>query len=212
MQIILGNKNYSSWSLRGWLALRKAALDFDEKMLSLNLSDFNQQIYQLGGAGRVPMVIDGDLAVWDSLAIIEYASEKGRSLWPSNQKRRAIARSVCAEMHSGFMALRSACPMNCRAEGRTVTIDSATQSDIDRIESLWSQLITEYRGPFLMGDFSAADIMFAPIVSRFKTYGIRLNEDCTAYCERILMDEDVQRWYRDALQETEIVEEDEAGV
>ncbi len=212
--LVIGNKNYSSWSLRGWLALRKAGADFEEEWLPLDTPEFAERIGRLSPTGRVPVLRDGELTVWDSLAIAEYANERwaaGRLL-PENQQLRAQARAAMAEMHSGFPELRARMPMNCRAVQRQVPIDTALQRDIDRICSLWTTCLARHGGPWLFGSFSLADAMFAPVVIRFSNYQVELPEPALAYMGTVLADADVVAWMEAGRLEPEIVEADEAGV
>ncbi|MEE4191978.1 MAG: glutathione S-transferase family protein [Halieaceae bacterium] len=212
--LVIGNKNYSSWSLRGWLALRKAGVDFEEEWLPLDTEEFAERICSLSPTGRVPALREGDQVVWDSLAIGEYVNERwaaGRLL-PEDLELRAQARAVMAEMHSGFSELRARMPMNCRAEQRQIPIDGTLQADIDRICSLWSTCLARHGGPWLFGDFSLADAMYAPVAIRFSNYQVELPEPVLAYMGTVLSDPDVVAWMEAGRAEPEIVEADEAGV
>ena len=213
--LVIGNKNYSSWSLRGWLAMRKAGVDFEERRLPLDTPTFEAEISALSPSRRVPVLWDGDLCVWDSLAIGEYVNERwadGRLL-PADRALRARARSLCAEMHAGFPALRSDMPMNCRATGRKVPMSAALEADIRRIVELWSQarVASDKRGPWLLGDFSLADAMYAPVAFRFQTYGVTVPDVARDYMHTVFEDTDIRAWVEAALAETEVVEADEAG-
>jgi glutathione S-transferase len=214
--LVTGNKNYSSWSLRGWLALRKAGVEFEERRLPLDTPTFEAEIGALSPSRRVPVLWDGDLCVWDSMAIGEYANERwaGGRLLPADLGQRARARSLCAEMHAGFPALRSDMPMNCRASGRVVPMSTALEADIQRIIELWSAAREAHgnRGPWLMGGFSLVDAMYAPVAFRFQTYGVTVPDIVRGYMETVFDDVDVREWVAAALAETEIVEADEAGV
>ena len=213
-QLIIGNKNYSSWSLRPWLALCKAGIEFEEIYIPLYSGGFKQRLLEYSPAGKVPIYLDGDTAVWDSLAIAEHLAENSPELWPSDPGQRAEARSISAEMHSGFAALRGAMPMNCRGVGRTIHQDQAITDDINRIQAIWSQCRTRNAasGPWLYGQFSNADAMYAPVVSRFNTYGITGSSAVNDYIQTVLKDPDMQRWYRAAEAESEIIEASEVGV
>lgn len=215
MKLVIGNKNYSSWSLRAWLLLKEAGLEFEEIQLSLDTATFPKQVAAYSPAGRVPVLIIDDETVWDSLAIAETVAERwpGKQLWPSNPAARAHARSISAEMHGGFLPLREAMPMNCRAMGRKVTITDEVAKDIDRVFAIWSDCRRRYAadGSWLFGNFSIADAMFAPVVLRFRTYGINLSESAGVYPQRLLESPALQDWLLASESETEVITEDEAG-
>ena len=213
MKLIIGNKNYSSWSLRAWLLLAAFDLNFEEVLESLRQPGLTERLARYSPTARVPVLIDSELTVWDTLAICEYVSEKylaGKG-WPANEALRAEARAVCAEMHSGFIGLRSELPMNCRAL-RTVDMSAATKQDIARIDSIWAHCMRDYDGPFLFGDFSIADCFYAPVVLRFQTYGVDLSEAASQYQSFMLKHDAINKWVAAGKAETEIVPEDEAGV
>lgn len=213
--LVIGNKNYSSWSLRAWLAMRKAGVAFEERRLPLDTPTFAAEIGSLSPSRRVPALWDGDLCIWDSLAIGEYVNERWADggLLPADPARRALARSLCAEMHAGFPALRAAMPMNCRATGRQVAMTAELGADIDRILTLWSQARDSGAGagPWLMGDFSLVDAMYVPVAFRFRTYGVAVTDTARAYMDALEEDADIRAWVDAALAETEVVEADEAG-
>ena len=214
MKLIIANKNYSSWSLRGWLALEAFDVPFEEVKLPLFTDTFYDTLAQYTPVKKVPVLVDGDLSVWDSLAIAEYVNEtylNGKG-WPKDASARAIARSTVAEMHCGYTAVRSTMPMNCRAR-RRVEITDAVRKDIAAIEAIWGAQRLEYaaHGDYLFGEFSMADVFFAPVVFRFMTYGVELSEAARAYQQTMLAHPAMKRWLADALAETEVVEEDEAG-
>lgn len=213
--LVIGNKNYSSWSLRAWLALRKAGVHFEEKRLALDTPEFEQEIGHYSPTRRVPVLIDDKRVVWDSLAICEYVSENMDEghMWPRNFAERAWARSISAEMHSGFAALRQQMPMNARATGRSVPMTPELEADIQRIDSIWAECRQKHsdQGPWLFGYFTAADAMYAPVALRFNTYGVKLTEMADAYVQHVLSDADVQSWMADAAEETEVVDADERG-
>lgn len=211
--LVIGNKNYSSWSLRGWLTLRKAGVDFEELRLPLDTKEFEERIVSLSPTGRVPVLHDGERVVWDSLAIAEYANERWAdgSLLPADEGVRAQARAIMAEMHAGFSDLRARMPMNCRAEQRRVAIDASLQADIDRICSLWSTCLARHGGPWLFGGFSLADAMYAPVAIRFANYQVALPEAALAYMATVLADPDIVIWMEAGRAESEIVDADEAG-
>ena len=200
LTLIIGNKNLSSWSLRPWLVLRHLGLEFQEVKLALDTPQFKAAIARYSGAGRVPVLMDGDLAIWDSLAIAEYANEKcsGKG-WPSDDALRAQARAVSAEMHSGFAALRQCWPMKA-AERLHVALNSEAAADVARIDELWQSCLAN-RGPWLFGEYSIADAMYAPVVLRFNTYGANVSDVASAYMRRVLDDPHLREWLSDAQKE-----------
>ena len=201
--LLIGSKNYSSWSLRPWIFLRKAAFEFTEQVVHFDASGYQAQIAALSPSRRVPLLIDEGVKIWDSLAICEYAAEStGRGL-PSDREARARARSVAAEMHSGFQALRDECPMNVRAKDRRVPQTPELQADVARIDAIWSGCRKAYgsAGRWLFGDFSIADAMFAPVFFRFQTYGAPLSPASQTYLDHVLQDPDLRDWQDAALKE-----------
>ncbi|MEO9530642.1 glutathione S-transferase family protein [Roseibium sp.] len=180
LELFIGNKNYSSWSFRPWIALTHKRIPFRENLVPFDFEAGNPDFAAFSPSRKVPVLKDGDLTVWDSLAILEYAAElfPETGLWPESGAARATARSVSAEMHSGFAALREACPMNMRRERTALAVDDAVKSDIARIVDIWSDCLNVSGGPFLFGEFTIADAMYAPIVSRFDSY--RLSDDAVA--------------------------------
>lgn len=212
MKLIIGNKNYSSWSLRPWLLLTAFHIEFDEIQESLLQERIKDRLGKHSPSSKVPVLVDGDLTVWDSLAICEYISEKYLSGggWPAQEVLRAEARAVCAEMHAGFMNVRGEMPMNCRAL-RRVVLSEAAQSEVARIDSIWSECMGKHNGPWLFGRFSIADCFFAPVALRFKTYGVWVSEHSRGYQSSLLNHDAVNNWVDAAKLETEIVPEDEAG-
>jgi glutathione S-transferase len=216
MKLIIGNKNYSSWSLRPWLLLSAFDVPFDEIRIPLYTKDTHAILAKYTGAGKVPVLHDQDIIVWDSLAICEYVSEQyldGRG-WPANVAARAEARSCCAEMHSGFFTLREYMPMNCRANNRRVKMTPDLEKDIARIDALWAGLRKKYAsdGPWLFGGFSIADCMFAPVAFRFNTYRTEMPEACGRYVKQVLQHPKVTQWLADAVKEPETIENSEVGV
>jgi glutathione S-transferase len=214
MTLVIGNKNYSSWSLRPWLVLKAKGLAFEEEVVPLSTPEFRSRLAQITPAGRVPVLLDGAITVWDSLAIIEYLNDRhdAARVWPSETAARAHARCIAAEMHSGFTALRSAMPMNCRRDLRgRVAMTDALQADIDRIAAIWRETRAEHGagGPFLFGGFTAADAMFAPVASRFRTYGVELDTVAAEYRDAILEMPEMREWYEAAAAEPWTVEDDE---
>ena len=214
-KLIIGNKNYSSWSLRAWLLLKEADIEFDEHRIVLDTDTAAEEMAAFSPAGRVPILQLGDLTVWDSLAIAETVAERWpeKQLWPADPDERAIARSISAEMHSGFPRLRECMPMNCRAMGRIVPLPDELGRDIDRVIAIWADCHRKFgdRGGWLFGDFSIADAMFAPVVLRLRTYGINLPESAGFYPHRLLESKAMQAWLAAAECETEVIEADEKG-
>jgi glutathione S-transferase len=201
--LILGSKNYSSWSLRPWLFLRKVGFQFQEHLIHFDAPDYRAQILSYSPSARVPLLFDGELKIWDSLAICEYAAESTQFGLPKLRAARAVARSVAAEMHSGFQALRDECPMNVRARDRCVAPTAALQTDIARIDALWSDCRARFgsSGAWLFGDFSLADAMFAPVLFRFQTYGAALSPVSAQYLAHGLADPLMRQWQDDSSQE-----------
>ncbi len=214
LRLICGNRNYSSWSLRAWLCLQKAACEADELVLPMDTPEFTQRIGELSPTRRVPVLWIGEEWVWDSLAIAETVNERfaqGR-LWPRAPELRALGRSMAAEMHSGFPALREALPMNCRAKDRAVLIDDATRGDIARVCSLWEQALERTGGDsWLLGDWSIVDAMFAPVAIRFRGYALDLPTSARRYVQLWLDDPDLQRWLKLAEAEPWRIEHEEVG-
>ncbi|WP_231408531.1 glutathione S-transferase family protein [Ralstonia solanacearum] len=213
MKLVIGNKNYSSWSLRPWLLARQAGIPFEEIRLRLGSEGFAAEIHRYSPAGRVPVLVDGDITVWDSLAICETLAERfpRARLWPEDPKARAHARSICAEMHAGFANLRSQMPMNVTAMLPGLGWNVAVQSDVDRIAQIWTELRQKYaaEGPFLFGHFTVADAFYAPVVSRFATYGVRLPESAKNYADHILNLPAMQEWIEGARGERDFLADDE---
>lgn len=209
LKLVIGNKNYSSWSMRPWVVMTAFGIPFEEVRISLGRPDTTMRIAQHSVAGRVPVLIAGETTVWDSLAICEYLDEQfpEKAMWPHDVAARATARSICAEMHSGFTGLRSAMWMNIRAsfpgKGRT----PEAQADIGRICEIWEDCLT-CSGPhrFLFGNFSIADAYFAPVVMRFRTYGVWLAPALQAYMERVIAHPAVAQWMKEAVEEADRME------
>ncbi|NOX70954.1 MAG: glutathione S-transferase family protein [Gammaproteobacteria bacterium] len=214
-KLVIGNKNYSSWSLRAWLMLAESDIDFEEHRICLDTPEFAAQITAFSAAAKVPVLMLDEQPVWDTLAIGETLAERWPDtlLWPEDSVARAHARSISAEMHAGFFALRDAMPMNCRAMGRKVTLADDVVADIDRVFAIWSDCRRRYgdEGDWLFGRFCIADAMFAPVVLRFRTYGINLPASATAYPARLLESPALQNWLAAAESEIEVVDQDEAG-
>ncbi|MFV2092697.1 MAG: glutathione S-transferase family protein [Hyphomicrobiales bacterium] len=212
-KLIIGNKNYSSWSMRGWLALAMTGETFEEVMVPLDQGDTKARILSFSPAGKVPTLIDGEVTVWDSLAIIEYLHEKhgDAGLWPSDGAARAYARSICAEMHSGFVSLRSSMPMNMRRLIGPRPPDDAVNADIERICAIWRRSRARYgvSDKFLFGEFSAVDAMFAPVVSRFETYDVQVGPLEKSYMEAVLTCDLYCQWREGAMREEWVIDADE---
>ena len=213
LHLIIGNKNYSSWSLRPWMALSMAGIPFRETVIPLDTPETARLIAEHTGAGRVPVLRHGRLAIWESLAIMEYIAElfPDKKLWPKPLAARAMARSVANEMHAGFSALRNACPMNIRRPKKPVQLNEAVLRDIRRIEEIWHSCRTKFgkNGKFLFGKFSIADAMFAPVASRLDTFAIEVSDESRAYVDAVINTAAFQAWREAALKETWIVPSDE---
>jgi glutathione S-transferase len=204
MEIVVGTKKWSTWSLRPWLVLKRSGLPFTETLVPLREDGVTSEaIAPHSPSGLVPVLKDEGLIVWDSLAICEYLAEKQPGLWPKDPAARARARAAAAEMHSGFSSLRGECPMDLTAEPRVVELSEATHKDIRRIVALWSDLLGRHGGPFLAGDWSIADAFFTPVATRFRTYGVKLSDfgdagACGEYAERLLDQPEFKAWEADA--------------
>jgi glutathione S-transferase len=219
-KLYIGNKNYSSWSMRPWVLLRQAGIPFEEVMVRFDAfsadSQFKQRLGPISPAGKVPVLVDGELVIWDTLAIAEYVAEQHPELglWPADKAARARARSICAEMHSGFQALRGACMMNIEASlpdvGALVWRDKpAVRADVQRLVEMWSALLTEHGGPMLFGSFTIADAYFAPVCMRLKTYALPVPAHISAYVERVAALPGVQAWIDGALAEHDFLDFEE---
>jgi glutathione S-transferase len=216
MQLFIGNKNYSSWSMRPWVLMRHYGIAFDEVMVRFDSfqaeSNFKQRIGQVAPTGRVPVLVDDGLAVWDTLAIAEYLAERfpQHPLWPRGVRERARARSLCAEMHSGFSALRSHCPQNIEASlpeiGRRVLDEQPpVRSDLQRLQAMWSDALRASGGPFLFGAFGIADAYFAPAAGRIRTYALPVDPTVQGYVERVFGSPGVAAYVRDAMAERDFL-------
>jgi glutathione S-transferase len=212
IQLYIANKNYSSWSMRPWVLLRQAGIDFEEVFVRFDSfapdSQFKTAIKDVNPVGKVPVLVHDGLAIWDTLAIAEYVAEQfpEKQLWPQERTARARARSICAEMHSGFAALRSACPMNIEASlteiGQLAWRDKpAVRADVARLVAMWSELLAQHGGPMLFGTFSVADAYYAPVVMRLKTYALPVPDEIAAYMARVCALPGVKAWVEGALAE-----------
>jgi glutathione S-transferase len=217
LTLVIGNKNYSSWSMRPWLAMRASGIAFEEVFIPLytdNKTD-KDRILSFSRSGKVPSLVDGDITVWDSLAIIEYLAERfpEAKLWPEDRAARAHARSISAEMHSGFLPLRNECGMNLHRPVGAVTLSEDARANIARIEEIWTDCRTRYgkAGPFLFGAFTAADAMYAPVVHRFRTYAIKVAPLAQAYMETVMALPAFAEWTKAGLAETLVIEKFETA-
>ena len=219
-KLLIGNKNYSSWSMRPWVLLTQAGIAFEEVMVRFDSFDadstFKKTLQDATPTGKVPLLVDGDLSVWDTLAIAEYVAEQfpERQLWPADKAARARARSICAEMHSGFTALRGNCPMNIEADladaGALIWRDKpGVRADVQRLVEMWSVLLQQHGGPLLFGSFTVADAYFAPICTRIKTYALPVPPAIEAYVERVCALPGVQAWISQALAEKDFLDFEE---
>lgn len=209
--LIIGNKNYSSWSLRPWLALKRAGLPFDEVLIALDQPNTRSEIFRWSPSGRVPCLVHGDVSVWESLAIMEYLAEIApeAGLWPEDRGARALARAVSTEMHAGFSALRQALPMNIRSSFPGRPIPVPVQEDINRVAAIWRDCRKRFGesagGPFLFGGFTIADAMYAPVVTRFTTYGVPLDEDARSYVATMTALPEMRAWADAARREPMVI-------
>ncbi|MBN8489239.1 MAG: glutathione S-transferase family protein [Burkholderiales bacterium] len=220
MQLFIGNKNYSSWSMRPWVLARHFGIPFDEVMVRFDSFDagsrFKQALSGKSPTGKVPLLVDEGFAVWDTLAIAEYLAERfpQHALWPRDARQRARARSLCAEMHSGFGALRSHCPMNIEAAlpevgAKVLAEHPAVAADLARITGLWTEALQASHGPFLFGEFSNADAYYAPVVARLRTYALPVPAEVRAYMDRVWASPGVAAWVADALAEQDFLDFEE---
>ena len=211
LTLVIGNKNYSSWSMRPWVALKACGIAFDEVLISLYTGEADKKrILDFSRSGKVPVLVDGDITVWDSLAIIEYVAERfpQAGLWPKDRASRAHARSISAEMHSGFAALRNECGMNLHRPVGAIALSDNARADIARIQQIWTECRERYGklGPFLFGGFGGADAMFAPVVHRFRSYAVPVTPQVREYMEAMMAFPAFAEWTRAGLAETIIIE------
>lgn len=215
LKLVIGNKNYSSWSMRPWVAMKACGIDFEEIFIPLYTGPADKQrLLDVSPAGKVPALIDGDATVWDSLAIVEYLAERfpEARLWPDTREARAYARSISAEMHSGFAALRNECGMNLHRPVKAKSLSDAAGADIARVQQIWTDCRTRYggQGPYLFGAFSAADAMYAPVVHRFRTYAIDVSPMVRDYMAAMTALPAFAEWTAAGLAETIVIERFEA--
>ena len=214
MKLLIGNRNYSTWSLRPWLVLRHFEIAFEDEVLQLSGQGWRENLAARSPTGKVPLLIDGDLMVPETIAIIEYLAESfpAKAIWPRDRRDRALARAAAAEMHAGFMQLRSHAPMNLRASHPGKVDLDAVRKDLARVEALWGEHLGRSGGPYLFGEFSAADAMYAPLATRLRTYELPVSDLAGAYVEAIYALPAFQDWLGQALQEPWIVDDDEIDV
>jgi glutathione S-transferase len=213
LHLVIGNKNYSSWSLRPWLAMKVAGIAFEETLISLDAPDFKSRLTALSGAGKVPVLIDGDTRVWESLAILEYLAEKfpAAVLWPQHPAARAHARAIASEMHAGFLPLRRQLPMNVRRPVLPRALEAEAAGDVARIDAIWSECRARFgaAGPFLYGAWGAADAMYAPVVWRFHTYAVEVSATARAYMHALMVLPAWSEWREAARRESWVLPHDE---
>jgi glutathione S-transferase len=204
LTLVIGNKNYSSWSLRPWLLLKHLGVPFEEVLIALDTPSTRDEIERFSPSGRVPALKHGELTVWDSLAVCEYIAELTGRGWPAAREARAVARAVSAEMHSGFTNLRSLWPMNARARNRHTAVTAALEADVERIDEIWNDCRSRFgaAGPWLFGEYSIADAMYAPVVLRFNTYGAGISQTARWYMASVLEDACLQEWLQAAKRES----------
>jgi glutathione S-transferase len=211
LTLVIGNKNYSSWSMRPWMMLKAAGIPFEEVVIPLYTGDADKQrILNYSPAGKVPILIDGEISVWDSLAIIEYLAERfpDKAIWPREAASRALARSISAEMHSGFMPLRNECSMNIHRKPVKKQLSADALANVTRISEIWTQCRDSHAsaGPFLFGAFTGADAMYAPVIHRFATYGVELTGAAADYMQTMQASAPFCEWTEAALRETWMIE------
>jgi glutathione S-transferase len=215
LTLFIGNKNYSSWSLRPWMLLKHLGIEFTEKQILLDTPVFKEEVSQISPSGRVPVLRHGDVTVWDSLAICEYIADLTGKGWPEERRARAFARSVCAEMHSGFVSLRAEWPFNARARNRRPPMTPNLEADVDRVDEIWidcrRQFGEQRGGPWLFGDYSIADAMYAPVVLRFNTYRAQVSDTTRWYMAAALEDPAMQEWVKAAQKEPWTIQHSEVG-
>jgi glutathione S-transferase len=213
LKLIIGNKNYSSWSFRPWIALKVAGIPFEEEVLPIETPQFRARLDAVSGTGKVPTLIDGDIRVWESLAILEYLADKfpDKTLWPADPAARALARAISSEMHAGFVPLRQNCPMNMWRPVLKRDLGDDVKKNIARIDSMWSACRKRYGqgGDFLFGTFGAADAMYAPVVSRFHTYAIDVSPPVRAYMDAVMALPAWAEWHAAAVREPWVLAKDE---
>ena len=211
LHLTIGNKNYSSWSFRPWIALKVAGIPFEETVIPIHYPGSKEKFLARSPGGKVPILQDGAVTVWESLAILEYVAETHPELWPRDAVARAHARAIASEMHAGFVPLRRQCPMNMWRPVKKLELSAETAANVSRIDAMWSDCRARFGagGPFLFGQFTAADAMYAPVVSRFHTYAVEVGAASAAYMQAVVALPAWQEWYAAALKEEWLLEEDE---
>jgi glutathione S-transferase len=213
LTLVIGNKNYSSWSFRPWIAMKVGGIPFEEEVISLNASDFKPRVSKISGTGKVPVLDDNGVHVWESLAILEYLAERfpNARLWPAGPAARARARTISSEMHAGFLPLRRACPMNMWRPVKKRELNDEAKANVQRIQAMWADCRNRYGvgGPFLFGPFCAADAMYAPVVARFHTYDVEVDAPARAYMAAVMALPAWAEWTAAALKEPWVLPEDE---
>jgi glutathione S-transferase len=213
LKLVIGNKNYSSWSFRPWIAMKVAGIAFEEEVISLDAKEFKPRLSKISGTGKVPVLVDGSVNVWESLAILEYLAERfpDARLWPADPAGRAHARAIAAEMHAGFVPLRRYLPMNMWRPVKPRELTAEVQANVRRIEAMWTECRERHGagGPFLFGRFGAADAMYAPVVARFHTYAVEIGAAAQAYAEAVRSLPAWKEWETAALKEPWVLAEDE---
>lgn len=209
--LYIGNRNYSSWSMRAWMALEGSGIPFEDVVIPFDFAAGNPEIKAISPTGLVPFLKDGTVTVWETISIIEYVAElfPDAGVWPKDCEARSLARSISAEMHAGFRALRGACPMNMRRTPGKIALPEGVARDVSRIEAIWRDCLAKSGGPFLFGAFSAADAMFAPVVSRFETYALDVSQQTQDYMATMMAHPAWVKWQDMALAELWVVPEDE---
>jgi glutathione S-transferase len=213
LHLVIGNKNYSSWSFRPWFAMKVAGIAFQETVISLEATDFKVRIVEMSGAGKVPVLVDGDARIWESLAILEYLAEKfpAAALWPRDAAARAHARAIASEMHAGFQALRRQLPMNVRRPVIPRPLEADAEADVARVDAIWTDCRSRFGagGAFLYGGFGAADAMYAPVVSRFHTYAVEVSAAARGYMTAVMALPAWTEWSEAARREPWVLPHDE---
>ena len=212
MKLYIGNKKYSSWSFRPWIGMSEKEVEFEEVLVPFNMADGNSEFKKFSPTGKVPCLVDGDLTVWESLAILEYMADRfpDKGFWPENIETRARARSISHEMHGGFSGLRNECPMNMAREHSTIPVSDQVRADVVRVEQIWDRALQSSGGPFLFGEFTIADAMFAPVVNRLEVYCLSNDEAVAEYTSSMKSLKSWQLWEEAGRAEPWIVDEDEA--